>query len=190
MSIKKIMPTSRSTCSELGRVHLPLSGTSRSLQIPGSPRSHRERRDLAMPRTGDASLGAPLRSAKRQSGLAELPGWWAGGQEDPGPALASSQGAPVSRHSSATGHHPAMATANSCPPAFHTLPNTHSRGFRWGHLLPDVSSTTSAHSDRFPFAPMALTIRATHIGSFFYGQNTRNKKFTMLNIIKCTVQWH
>lgn len=168
MSIKKIKPTSHSTCSELGRVRLPLSGTSHSLQIPGSLRSHRERRGLAMPRTGDASRCAPLRSAKRQSGLAELPGWWAGGQEDPGPAPASSQGAPVSGHSSTTGYHPATATANSCPPASHTLPNTHSRGFRWGHLLPDVSSTTSAHSDLFPFAPMVLTIRATHIGSFFF----------------------
>lgn len=60
--IRNPEPTSHSTCSERPRARHPLSGTSRSLQIPENPRSHQERRGQAMPRTGDASPCALLQS--------------------------------------------------------------------------------------------------------------------------------
>lgn len=62
-------PTCPGTCSELRQVQRPLSGTSHSLQIPESPRSHQGRRGQATRRTGDVSQCALLRSVEHADWL-------------------------------------------------------------------------------------------------------------------------
>ena len=189
MSIGKTRSTSHSTCSEPGQAHRPLSGTARSSQIPESLRSHRGRRGLARPRTGDGSLCVPPWSAKGQGSLTES--IWTGEQEDPGPFPASSQQAPVSGRSSAhwgsPGHEP-------CP-----LPPTHlpdapgpalSLGLCGGYLLPDGSPPLLPTAISSWLLPWYLLSRPPTLAFFFNGQNIHNKKSTILNIIKCIVQWH
>lgn len=81
--------TSPNTCSEPTQAPRPLSGTSRSLQIPGNLRSHRARRGQARRHTGDVSLCVPPQSMEDVGVLREG---------------VSCQDGPVSRALLATGH--------------------------------------------------------------------------------------
>lgn len=108
-------PTSHSTCSELRRVQRPLSGTSRSLQIPESPRSHRARRGQATRRTGGVSQCALPRSEEDTDWPRSVNP--KGGQEDrplsslqPGCRCLLMLFPPIV-------HSPAGAPADSCPPS-------------------------------------------------------------------------
>lgn len=112
-----------STCSELRRVQHPLSGTSHSLQIPESLKSHRARRGQATQRTGGVSQCAFLWSVEDTDWSWSVnPG---GGVGTTGPALASSQLLPPDALSFPV-HSPTVADSRS--PSSPILPNTYSLG--------------------------------------------------------------